>query len=107
MNEDIKNETEKLVRKIRENFKIKKIILFGSYAYGKPGNDSDIDLCVISDENKRKLNLMREIRSALSFSKYPLDILVYKQEEFDYRADSSTSMENQIKRHGVVLYEQH
>ena len=33
---------------------IKKIILFGSYAYGKPNKNSDIDLCVIVADKKKQ-----------------------------------------------------
>jgi uncharacterized protein len=97
--------TSDMVKKITKKFKVNKIILFGSYAYGTPTDESDIDLCIITDENKRKIELMREIRTTLKGIKYPLDILVYKKDEFDYRADSNTSLENYISRQGIVLYE--
>ena len=36
-----------LVRRIANRFQPEKIVLFGSYAYGKPGRDSDVDLLVV------------------------------------------------------------
>jgi uncharacterized protein len=104
MDEAFKQITLDMVKKITANFNVNKIILFGSYAYGSPDEESDIDLCIITDENKRKLDLMREIRMSLKGVKYPLDILVYKKAEFDYRSDSNTSLENHINRQGIVLY---
>lgn len=47
------NERRKRIRvitkRIAEQVKPKKIVLFGSFAYGKPDNASDIDLLVICD----------------------------------------------------------
>src|SRR5262245_52496293 len=37
----------RFARRIAERFRPEKIILFGSYAYGKPHNESDVDLLVI------------------------------------------------------------
>src|SRR6266403_5778048 len=37
----------RFARQIAERFQPEKIILFGSYAYGKPHNESDVDLLVI------------------------------------------------------------
>ena len=37
----------RFARRIAERFQPDKIILFGSYAYGKPHEESDVDLLVI------------------------------------------------------------
>ena len=105
MNKKIESELKKLVAKILETIKVNQIILFGSYAYGKPGSQSDIDLCIITEENKRKIDLIKEISLKLFYeTDYPLDIIVYKPEEFKYRADSQTTFESQILNKGIVLY---
>ncbi|ODS32148.1 MAG: Nucleotidyltransferase domain protein [Candidatus Scalindua rubra] len=44
---DIENYLKVVVEKITSNFNIERIILFGSYAYGQPTTDSDIDLIVL------------------------------------------------------------
>jgi len=39
-------------RKIADCVQPEKIILFGSYAYGQPNDDSDVDLFVLMESNK-------------------------------------------------------
>jgi predicted nucleotidyltransferase len=106
MNKNIQNEIEKITNKIKDTENIKRIYLFGSYAYGSPNIDSDIDLCIISEGNKRKIEIMNDIREKIGYSiDYPLDIIVYKPDEFNEKANSKTSLENKISKNGVVIYE--
>ena len=51
---ELESELKKLASKIKEITPATKIYLFGSYAYGTPNEDSDIDLCILTDENRRK-----------------------------------------------------
>ena len=44
-----------IVQRIVAGYSPQKIILFGSYAYGEPDEDSDIDLLTIKDTNKRPI----------------------------------------------------
>jgi predicted nucleotidyltransferase len=100
-----KDELTKLSNKISELIDTKKIILFGSYATGNSDDESDVDLCIITDENKRKLDIMREIRSnLLSIIDYPLDLVVYKEDEFYQKASLDSSFEHQIIEEGSDLY---
>ncbi len=80
-----------------------KIYLFGSYAYGTPNEDSDIDLCILTDENRRKLEILREIRRNVGDINYPLDILVYKTDEFNERVNNKYIMESKIYKDGVEI----
>ncbi len=84
------------------------VILFGSYVYGTPDENSDLDICVIEKGQISKRKRKSIIREALKDIKLPKDILV---ESYDYFM--SHSDENWINtalydtRHeGVVLYEQ-
>ena len=102
---DNKEEINKLVKKISQTLKVKKIILFGSYAYGKTNEDSDIDLCVITNVKKRKLDILRMIRKALiPIYTHPLDILVYNEQEFNERSEFKFTMEYEILNEGIKLY---
>ncbi|WP_457750197.1 nucleotidyltransferase domain-containing protein, partial [Sulfurimonas sp.] len=83
------------------------IILFGSYAYGKPTEDSDLDICVIHKDDISKMKIKSQIRKALKEIKIAKDILV---ENYDYFISHTT--EDWINtalydaRHkGIVLYE--
>jgi len=104
MNSRIKEEIKNIVIKITEKNSVVKIILFGSYAYGSPNENSDIDLCVISKLTKRKIEVMQDLRKSLRGSLLPIDILVYDKTEFEDRANSKTSMEHIIEQKGIVLY---
>lgn len=100
---ELESELKKLASKIKEITPATKIYLFGSYAYGTPNEDSDIDLCILTDENKRKLEILREIRRNVGDINYPLDILVYKTDEFNERVNNKYIMESKIYKDGVEI----
>ena len=100
---ELESELKKLASKIKEITPATKIYLFGSYAYGTPNEDSDIDLCILTNENKRKLEILREIRRNVGDINYPLDILVYKTDEFNERVNNKYIMESKIYKDGVEL----
>ena len=91
-----------LIRKLA----VKQIFIFGSHAYGKPDKESDIDLCVLTDlNNKRKIDIIREIRRELiRMISNPLDILVYSEEEFKERAALKNTLEHKILMSGIRVY---
>ncbi|MBI4647654.1 MAG: nucleotidyltransferase domain-containing protein [Bacteroidia bacterium] len=98
------DEINLLVKKIKSSLQIKSIILFGSYAYGNPSNESDIDLCIVTNESRRQLDIIRDIRKLLMpFITKPLDLLVYGEDEFNYRAAIRSTLEYKIKTEGVIL----
>jgi predicted nucleotidyltransferase len=102
---DAQEQINHLANTIKEKFAVKKIILFGSRAYGRPDCESDIDLCVITDlKDKRKIDLMRAIRREVgsAFSQ-ALDILVYEEKEFADRAGLKTTLEYKILTEGRIL----
>ena len=100
---ELESELKKLASKIKEITPATKIYLFGSYAYGTPNEDSDIDLCILTDENKRKLEILREIRRNIGDVNYPLDILIYKTDEFNERVNNRFIMESKIYKDGVEI----
>jgi len=85
-----------------------KVILFGSYAYGTPTKDSDLDICVIEKKEVSKREQKFKIREALKDIKIAKDILV---ENYDYYMSHSgrewinTALYD-ARHKGIVLYEQ-
>lgn len=53
---------EGIVKKIVHEYNPQKIILFGSYAYGKPSRNSVIDLLIIKNTTKRSLERWMEVK---------------------------------------------
>ena len=105
---DQKSELEKAIKAIKETISPVSIYLFGSYAYGTPDEDSDLDLCVIAETlSERKIDVLRNIRWAMVDSvTMPVDLLVYTAAEFNERAAMSASMEHDILNNGVQIYGQ-
>ena len=102
---DISNELNEVINNIKNKISVNQIILFGSYAHGNPRIDSDIDLCIITEDKRRKIEIIWDIQESIyQTAKHTVDILVYKPEEFLYRADSVASIEKTISNKGVVIY---
>lgn len=108
MNESITQEKiKKISDKIVENYKPEKIILFGSYAWGNPGPDSDIDLFVVKETNKNIFERNREVNRILFGSDMAIDVLVYTPEQLNKRKQMGDPFINKIINNGKVIYEQY
>ncbi|RKD27944.1 Nucleotidyltransferase domain-containing protein [Caminicella sporogenes DSM 14501] len=111
MPQQMGNEINKIINQIKEVVLTSKIYLFGSFAYGTPNDESDLDLCIVINErdvrNVRKRDLIKAIRKSISkVASMPVDILVYYKDEFDERAALESTLEYKIAHEGVSLYEQ-
>lgn len=93
------------VKKIAETLKPEKIILFGSYAYGNPTPDSDVDLLVIMKSRKSIKECRLAISRLLSPRPFPVDIVVKKPKEIEYALKTNSVFTKEIYTRGIVLYE--
>ena len=82
-----------------------KIILFGSYAYGEPKEDSDLDICVVEKTYKNRWDEKSKIRKLLSGIKIGKDILVPYLEEYEFYRKEINSVYNDIDLKGEVLWQ--
>jgi uncharacterized protein len=94
----------KLVTRIARLFNPRRIILFGSYAYGNPRSESDIDLLVIMDTFLREPMQALQIRQAIN-PLFAVDILVITPTRLNQRLKWGDSFLKEIVEKGVVLYE--
>ncbi len=94
-----------VVRQIAERFRPEKIILFGSYAAGNPGPDSDVDLLVIMETPLSPRQQRLEISRALSPRPFPMDIVVRTPQEIQRRIAAGDFFLRDIITTGKVLYE--
>lgn len=95
----------KLVQPIVEGFHPQKIVLFGSYAYGRTGKDSDVDLLVVMRSRKRPVERAIEVSKSLRFYPFPMDILVRTPQEIRRRLQIGDPFYREIMDRGKVLYE--
>jgi predicted nucleotidyltransferase len=93
-----------IIKKIRENFNPEKIILFGSYAWGKPSKDSDIDLFIIMNSNVRRDERAFEILKLFPDRFFGLDVIVYTPEEVRLSIKRGNFFIQEILKKGKLLY---
>ena len=84
-------------------FQPEKIILFGSYACGKPHADSDVDILVVMSARNEMDQAVR-IDRAID-PPFPLDLIVRKPKTLAWRLKEGDSFLREILANGKVLYE--
>jgi predicted nucleotidyltransferase len=90
-------------RKVAARFQPEKIILFGSYAYGQPHTDSDVDILVVMPARNQ---LNQAVRISLTIDPpFPLDIIVRTPKNMLWRLQEGDSFLQEIMSKGKVLYE--
>jgi len=106
---DIEKVKDEIVERLKP-LKPDKIILFGSYAYGEPDEESDIDLFIVKNDlsldeaqnyeflaRKRVRDLIYKYKVGFDILSAPFDY-INSREDFFYKTD--------ILERGRVLYEQ-
>ena len=105
MDSKVQEELTIVIQAIASNTKIEAIFLFGSWAYGKPKENSDLDIyLVIPDGDVDIFDLNADIRFAL-YKKLslPLDLVIAKKSVFERRSKALT-LESVIAKQGVRIY---
>src|SRR2546430_5133323 len=93
----------KFARQVAERFHPDKIVLFGSYAYGTPHADSDVDILVIMPA-RNELDQAVRLRLTVDYN-FPLDLLVRTPKNLSWRLAEGDSFLTEIVARGKVLYE--
>ena len=95
-----------MVQRIVAEVDPQKIILFGSYARGTAGPDSDVDLMVVMPVQGSRRQKRVAIRTALSGMGLAKDVIVVTPEEVERYRDTAGTLIRPALREGKVLYEQ-
>ncbi len=96
----------KAVKRIVDELKPEKIILFGSYAYGNPTPDSDVDLLVIMKTRAKEIDRYVAVSNLLYPRQFPVDILVKTPKEIKVEAGKKGNFfMREILTKGKVLYD--
>lgn len=70
-------------RRIVPKFHPQRIILFGSYAGGQPGPDSDLDLLIVMEVEGSTRQKANEIDMLLADRSVPMDVIVLTPELYE------------------------
>jgi predicted nucleotidyltransferase len=92
-------------RRIAEEFNPRRIILFGSYAYGKPSEDSDVDLMVVFTGRQSAIDRALEMRLKLPYPGFPMDLLARSEGEIERRVRMNDWFMREIVANGKVLFD--
>ncbi|MEL6602931.1 MAG: nucleotidyltransferase domain-containing protein [Cyanobacteria bacterium J06614_10] len=98
--ETIQNFCQEVVKK----FQPEQVILFGSYAYGEPNENSDVDILVVLPFEGRAVEKAVEICLAIDYH-FPLELLAKTPQTIQKRLDMGDFFIRDIVEKGIVLYE--
>lgn len=94
-----------MVEKVIKEYQPKKVILFGSYAYGEPTEDSDIDILIVTE---RRLSLEETYKIRREFLRdfsIPVQLICVSDEEFVETKDIVGGITYPASKYGEMLYE--
>ena len=94
-----------MARRIVEKFHPDKIILFGSFARGDAGPDSDADLLVVMPTNGSRREIAVKIDMALFGIPLPADVIVVSPQDVERGRGQIGSFLKPALTEGLVLYE--
>jgi predicted nucleotidyltransferase len=105
-NKRIQSIIDNIVEKIIAEYEPEKIILYGSFAYGKPTRDSDIDLFIIKDTELERIYRFAEVKRLIykPGRRIPVSPLVYTPGELSERLTAGDDFVKEILDRGEVLY---
>ncbi len=95
------------VQRIREKFpRVRRIVLFGSYATGKPTKHSDLDLFVVMPSRQRWNERTRALQRLFPERPRAIDFVVRTPREVDERLTTYfCPFTREVMKKGRVLYE--
>ena len=101
----VEQKLKEITEKIVKEYQPEKIILFGSWAWGEPGPDSDADLLIVARSSKPRLERELKLNAILYPREIPLDILVYTPDELEQSINKNRNLFlEDVVRNGKVLY---
>ena len=98
------NKIDAFAREVAKKFHPEKIVLFGSYAHGRPTDDSDVDLLVVMEHKGKSSEQALAIRRAVRRS-FPLDLIVKTPRETKTRLKQNDVFITSALTEGRTLYE--
>jgi len=95
-----------MAEKIKKEYKPEKIILFGSFAYGMPTRDSDIDMLIVKRTKKKSMDRWFTLKKLCQDPNrgIPFSPLVFTPKELEYRLSLGDDFIKEILEKGKILY---
>ena len=95
-----------IVRRLVAEYQPEKIILFGSYAYGEPHEDSDLDMLIIKETPERRIDRMRTVHRLTTDAHHRIafEPIVMTPAEVEERLEIGDQFIAEIVEKGELLY---
>ncbi|MFB6225755.1 MAG: nucleotidyltransferase domain-containing protein [Candidatus Paceibacteria bacterium] len=98
-----RQEIKSVVDQITAEFDPEKIFLFGSYAWGSPDEESDVDLIIVAKTDEPK-EMAREIDGSIYPRPFPMDVIVYTPDQFNKKEQQGSLFIENVLTEGQELY---
>lgn len=95
-----------ITKQVVERFNPRRVLVFGSYARGEAGPESDLDLFIEMETDRRPPERAADVAALFGLRPWPLDVVVYTPEEVERLRGRGGTLLARIEREGRVLYEQ-
>lgn len=93
-----------VVRRLVDGYDPDRVILFGSRATGRAGDDSDFDLLIVKEDERRPLDRRIEVERLLADRRMPLDVIVHTPDEMWEMFRAGSPFIEEVLDSGKVLY---
>lgn len=106
MERNIKEIIKNITEKIKKDYQPEKVILYGSFTYGEPDRDSDLDFLIVKRTTQRPIDRRIEVRRIVSDVKrgIPFSSIVITPQELQERLKIGDQFFQEILSRGEVLY---
>ncbi len=102
---EFEKEVTKITEEIKKKYKPKKIIIFGSAAFGKVTKESDLDLFIIKKTSKKWRERIIEVYGYIMDRSIPVDVIVYTPKEVKKRQEIGDFFIEEIFNKGKLVYD--
>ena len=92
--EEIYDKLRKFVKRLRADYEIRDVYLYGSFSHGDIHEGSDIDLLIVGNFNGK---FVERISAVLKLTDLPIEPLVYTPEEFDKMKNENNFIKESIE----------
>lgn len=95
-----------IIDRLKKGYEPDKIILYGSYAYGQPTRDSDLDLFIIKKTDKRRIDRFVEVKRMIYDPKRHISVspIIYTPKEIEERIAIGDDFIREVLAQGEIIY---
>lgn len=101
----VQKEIKRVANIIVNQYKPEKIILFGSYAWGKPTRHSDADFLVVKKTLRNKIDRIKTVYQLVYNKDLPVDVIVFTPHEVKHSLERGDIFLSKAYNKGLLMYE--